>query len=385
LKQPIRVLIGCDTFAPDINGAARFTERLAAGLVQRGDDVHIAAPSITHSKTGAFRETVEGQTMTVHRLASWRLHMHEWLRYVLPWTARAKARKLLDQVQPDVVHIQSHIVIGRYLAYEAARRDIRVIATSHVMPENIVDLWAMPKLVRKLIVRWGWYDVDKVLRIAEAVTTPTRRAAEYLESNTSRRGVLPVSCGIDASQYRADLTPRSQKRLVFVGRMTQEKHVDVILRALSRLGEDVSLDLIGQGDQRHKLEDLARELGVADRVNFHGKTTDAELRNCLSSASIFVIASIAELQSIATLEAMASGLPVIAADAMALPHLVDGNGYLFTPGDDAELARYAREIFALSPQKYRELQEASLKAIQIHDIANTLDVFQALYRGQRDR
>ena len=382
--RPLRILIGCDTFSPDINGAARFAERLAAGLERRGEDVHVAAPSVTHARTGAFREQVEGETITVHRLASWRLYMHDWLRFVLPWTARAKARRLLDQVQPDVVHIQSHIVIGRALAYEAAQRDIRIVATNHVMPENIVDLWAMPVFVRNLVVRWGWLDADKVLRTAEAITTPTKRAAKFLESNTPRRGVLPVSCGIDASQYRADLSPKPEKHLVFVGRMTQEKHVDVLLRALSRLDQSVKLDLIGQGDQRVKIEQLAKDLGVFERVIFHGKTSEDELRATLTSSSVFVIASIAELQSIATMEAMASGLPIVAANAMALPHLVDEgkNGYLFSPGDDAELAEKVQTILDLPHDEYADMQQASLDGIQVHDIERTLDTFQSLYRGE---
>ena len=94
------------------------------------------------------------------------------------------------------------------------------------MPENIVDLWAMPVFVRNLSgpAPGLAYDADKVLRTAEAITTtPTKRAAKFLESNTPRRGVLPVSCGIDASQYRADLSPKPEKHLVFVGRMTQRE------------------------------------------------------------------------------------------------------------------------------------------------------------------
>ena len=68
--------------------------------------------------------------------------------------------------------------------------------------------------------------------------------------------------------------------------------------------------------------------------------TDEELRQAYTRATVFAMPSIAELQSIATMEAMASGLPVVAANAMALPHLVhDGeNGYLFEPGDAQDLA-----------------------------------------------
>lgn len=64
-SRPLRILIGCDTFAPDINGAARFAERLAAGLVQRGEDVHVVAPNLVYRRTPARTEVIEGEPMTL--------------------------------------------------------------------------------------------------------------------------------------------------------------------------------------------------------------------------------------------------------------------------------------------------------------------------------
>jgi glycosyltransferase involved in cell wall biosynthesis len=94
--------------------------------------------------------------------------------------------------------------------------------------------------------------------------------------------------------------------------------------------------------------------------------------------------SIAELQSIATMEAMASGLPVVAADALALPHLVhEGeNGWLFRPQDADDLAEKLTRVLTASPEEYLALQQGSLKGVEIHDIARTLDTFEKLYRGE---
>jgi glycosyltransferase involved in cell wall biosynthesis len=132
-KRPLPVVIGADTFSPHVNGAARFAERLAAGLVARGHDVHVMAPSATHWNRGTATEIIEDQPMTMHRLPSWRWFPHDWLTFVLPWMSKHHARRVLDSVKPDVVHIQSHIVIGRGLAREARKRGIPIIATNHVM------------------------------------------------------------------------------------------------------------------------------------------------------------------------------------------------------------------------------------------------------------
>lgn len=384
--RPLKILIGADTFAPDINGAARFAERLAAGLVQRGHDVHVSAPNQAYRRTPARTEVIEGEPMTMHRLPSVRWAPHDWLRFVWPWRSKHWARVVLDRVQPDVVHIQSHIVIGRGLARIARQRGIPVIATNHVMAENILDHTTMPKFIDDLVLKFAWADAKRTFDLTRAITTPTRRAADFLENTVAVRGVIPVSCGIDRTQYTPVIAPREQNRLVFVGRLTAEKQVEVILKAMTKLDPalDVTFDIVGGGDQRKQLEQLTAQLGLADRVTFHGRISDEELRGLLTRASLFVIASIAELQSIATMEAMASALPIVAADAVALPHLVhDGeNGHLFQPGDVDELAARLTDVLTASPAEYERMQRASLDGVAIHDINRTLDTFEALYRDE---
>ena len=71
-RGPLTIVIAADTFAPDVNGGARFTERLAAGLAERGHHVHVATPSVGHRNHGVFTEEIEGQKLTVHRLPGWR-------------------------------------------------------------------------------------------------------------------------------------------------------------------------------------------------------------------------------------------------------------------------------------------------------------------------
>jgi glycosyltransferase involved in cell wall biosynthesis len=384
--RPLKIVIGCDTFAPDINGAARFAERLAAGLVQRGHDVHVVAPNQAYRRAQPRTEVIEGEPMTLHRLPSVRWAPHDWLRFVWPWRSKHYARKVIDQVQPDVVHIQSHIVIGRGLAYIAHERGIPVVATNHVMAENILDHTTMPKFIDDLVLKFAWADAKRTFDLTRAITTPTRRAADFLEKTVEVQGVIPVSCGIDRTQYTPVIAPRDANRIVFVGRLTAEKQVEVILKAMTKLDPalETTFDIVGGGDQRKQLEHLAGQLGLADRVTFHGRTSDEELRALLSRASLFVIASIAELQSIATMEAMASALPIVAADAVALPHLVhDGeNGYLFQPGDVDELAARLTDVLTAEPAEYERMQRASLDGVAIHDINRTLDTFEALYRDE---
>jgi glycosyltransferase involved in cell wall biosynthesis len=84
------------------------------------------------------------------------------------------------------------------------------------------------------------------------------------------------------------------------------------------------------------------------------------------------------------MEAMASGLPIVAANAMALPHLVhDGeNGYLFEPGNVDEFAAKLAQVLTLPESEYQKMKLASLDIVAAHDIERTLDTFESLYRGE---
>lgn len=386
--NPLRILIGSDTFSPDINGAARFTERLAAGLVDRGYDVHAAVPAHPEQGkgVGVEREVIEGREMTVHRWKSFRWPFHGNWRIIGPWNATKFARRTLDLAQPDVIHVQSHYVIGRGLIKEAQRRGIRVIGTNHSMPENVLDHTGLPGPLNNLLLKWAWNDLHKLYGMVARVTTPTANAAAFLEENARLKDILAISCGIDASRYRPDFGPRSEHRVIFVGRQDAEKHIEVLIRALPMIDPalNVQLDLVGRGEHHKHLHDLAVQLGVADRVIQHGAVTDERIVELLSQASVFAIASTAELQSIATLEALSSALPVVAADAMALPHLVhDGeNGWLFPPGDVQAAAERIERVLRLAPEERERMQRASLEMVKVHSLGHTLDVFDALYRDQ---
>ena len=384
-SAPLRVLIGADTFPPNVNGAANFAARLAAGLVGRGHEVHVIAPAES-SHYGSGTEIHDGQKLTVHRLKSWRWYPHDWLRYAVPWRVESESARILDAVRPDVVHIQSHLLVGRGLAKEAAKRGIRIVATNHFMPENMIEHTLLPKLLRRTAIRLAWSDAARTFALVSAVTSPTRKAADFLEAAVGLHDVHAISCGINASNYTPNFAPRTENRILFVGRVTGEKSIDVLLNAVAMLDEslDVKLEIIGGGDLLGHLQQLTVGLGIRSQVTFTGYVTELELRDAYRRATVFAMPSIAELQSIATLEAMASGLPVVAANAMALPHLVHNaeNGYLFEPGDVRDLAAKLTTVLTASAEELARLGRTSLAFIAPHDIQRTLSTFECLYRGE---
>jgi glycosyltransferase involved in cell wall biosynthesis len=162
----------------------------------------------------------------------------------------------------------------------------------------------------------------------------------------------------------------------------------MILRAVPDISRVTGIHLVlaGMGKEKRNLEELAEKLSIQQTVTFTGFVPDEDLQNIYRVADLFVTAGVAELQSIVTMEAMASGLPVVAVNAMALPELVhDGeNGYLFSDGDGQMFAE--KVIAILSDQAmWAKMSEKSLEIIRDHDINKTIEEYESIYSEVTNR
>jgi 1,2-diacylglycerol 3-alpha-glucosyltransferase len=384
-QPPLTILIAADTYPPHVNGAAQFGYRLAKGMTARGHNVHVLA--CRPGKGASYSEFSE--EATVHRLRSHSVPTHEYFRVTFPWEIKKEIGLLFDRIQPDVVHIQSHYMIGEHVLYEAVKRGIRVVATNHFMPENLNPFLPFPQWFKDIIGRISWRDMGKVMGQADVVTTPTPLAAKAMHQHAFLRKVLPLSNGIDAAAY--ELGPgetverHARPTALFVGRLAEEKHVDVLIDAVAKTPKDldIHLEIVGGGEVRPALEAQVARLGLTDRVRFLGMASDADLRRAYITADVFCMPGTAELQSLVTLEAMSASTPVLLANAMALPHLVrDGeNGYLFTPNDSDNLAAKLARVFTLPAHELEAMGKTSREMVENHGIARTLQSFEDIYRG----
>ncbi|WP_262500267.1 glycosyltransferase [Phycicoccus endophyticus] len=165
-----------------------------------------------------------------------------------------------------------------------------------------------------------------------------------------------------------------------MGRLSAEKNVNELLEAAAVLPPHARVEIVGDGSERPRLEALAEDLGITERVRFLGLVPDEELVRAYRRCTVFCMPGTAELQSLVTMEAMAAGKPVVAADAMALPHLVrpGRNGWLYPPGDVRELADRIAQVLADEPTR-RAMGQESLRLISAHDLGATLGEFERVY------
>jgi len=383
----MKILIASDLHWPVLNGVATFSRNLARGMAARGHEVVVIAPS----QDGKKSVEIDGN-YTIYRVRSTVFPFYQNFR-ISP-TPQLEVRKILLDFKPDIIHIQMLMWIGQAAMFFGRRYDIPIVTTSHAMAENLLDnLKRAAPLSRPINYMLSDYGRRFHSR-ADAITSPTRSGIESFGKFADKmtKPVEVISNGIDLNEYvpaTADPAiytkfnlPTDKPIVTYIGRVDAEKHLSVLLHAfeLVRKSIDAHLLIVGDGVDMEHLRLLTDELGLQDAVTFAGRVSDEDKLALEHVGSLYAISSPAELQSIATLEAMACGQPIVAVDAGALAELChDGeNGYLFELDNSEQMAEGITKI--LQDDKLRELFSAeSLKIAKKHNLEYTLKEFEALY------
>lgn len=383
----MRILIVADNYYPNVNGSSYFTQRLAYYLKKRGHEILVMSASKT-----LRHEPYRHNEIDVFGIRSYPLSfVYQDFRFALPIGIKGAIEREIKRFRPDVIHIQDHFVIAPVVLKIAKKLSIPIMGTNHFMPENLLHYLHLPKPLRKMAKNWMWGEFRKVFEQLFVVTTPTATAAGLLKEVKLTKPVLAVSNGIDLTRFKTSNNGDYLKKrynlpdkpiLLYVGRLDKEKNLNVILQALPSVLAKTNMHFVvaGKGAQSKHLKDLVVALNIEKSVSFIGFVPDEDLPNLYLIADCFIIAGIAELQSLVTMEAMASGLPVVAVNAMALPELVrhGENGYLFEIGEISKLADLLIEIFS-NPEQRKHMGQRSQEIIQAHDIDKTMEIFESIY------
>jgi colanic acid/amylovoran biosynthesis glycosyltransferase len=393
-----------------------FILRQIVGLLDRGHDVRVFAheagtPRPTHAGVERHELTRRTRVLSadapVARAAGGRATPGAFLRCLTPARARASGGwgalvrtlgALRGEAPFDVVHCH-YGVTG--LRYGVAAR-----------------LWRAP-----LVVSFYGYDASRYPRErGEHVYEPMFAAAQRVTSLSAhmddrlralgcpldklRRVPLPVDASSEdvapAASHRSGASPRldtparnddaqREVRLLTVARLVEKKGIDVALRALGSLRDElpaVRYDVIGDGPMRAELEALAVSLGIADRVRFAGPVANDAVQQAMRDADLFVLTSLTaasgdeEGTPTVLIEAAYAGLPVLATRHAGIPDIVaDGeSGMLVTENDPAALADGLRTMLA-SRERWPAMGEAGRRLIieRGHLTADVAARLEALY------
>lgn len=224
-------------------------------------------------------------------------------------------------------------------------------------------LYSAQNLEKRYPIPFRWLE-RWALRGAAGAYVCNREAGEILRRKGLRADARLIPLGVDTAVFApaTRTAPSKQPIIGYLGRLEPYKGVDTLLRAAAgRPGWRV--EITGEGPQRPALEALARELGIADRVSFLGFAEGELLADRYRRLDIVVVPSIPwpgwrEQFCRVAVEAMASGVPVVASRSGAIPDVVADAGILVEPGDPVALAAGVDE--ALEPRRWSQLRKAGV-------------------------
>ena len=383
-KNAMRIMIVTDQYPPQVGGVPNVTHGLAHDFANRGHQVWVVAPSV-----GPHDNHYIEQNVRVYRFSSFPWPTYSDLRITfLPFVP---VRNLLKKTDPHIIHIHSPVVLGNIAQMMAGGLRKPVVVTNHYLPINISRTLSNDPVLSKPFSGITYGYLVQFYNRCEYVTSPTVTALNLLYEHGLRAPASVISNGIDLKKFapggrdeavlRYYRLPLDRPIILHANRLSEEKRIDVLINAIAKTRSNAHVALVSTGPAEQELRALVNTLGVDDRISFLGYVSDADLLALRRSSALFAIPSEAELQSLATMEAMACGLPVIAANSYALPELVhhNENGFLFPPGDSEALAAYIDQL--VSDEELRRTMGArSLEIIAKHDRTLVLEQWESLYR-----
>lgn len=383
----MKILIASDLHWPAVNGVATFSRNLAHGLAAHGHEVLVIAPS----QTGKKYKEVDGNYVIIRTAA---IPFPFYQNFMISLTPYREVKKVINEFQPDVIHIQMLLMIGQAVMKYGNKLGIPIVSTNHAMPENLMDnlklLAPVARPINYMLKLYGARFHSK----ADYVTLPTKAAIEMFGSSVNKvtSPIEAVSNGIDLSRFKASAPspeimekfkiPTGVPIISYIGRLDAEKHLYVLLDAFEQVLKTTRAHLliVGFGTDADNLKLLAYESGLSKHITFTGRVSDDEIVALHKVGTVYCMPSPAELQSIATLEAMASGQPIVAVNAGALWELCQNerNGFLCDQDDDDQIAKSLLKIVT-DPVLRKKMSQESIAIAATHDLEYTLKRFEEIY------
>ena len=369
----IRVCVVTETYPPEINGVAMTLSRLVDGLRARGHEVSVVRP---RQPGGSRAVDLRDPALTAVRGVS--MPRYEAVRLGLP--AGALLRRQWTHQRPDVVYVATEGPLGWSAVRTAHQLDVPVLSGFHTNFHGYVRHY-----------RAGWLErvVARYLRRFHNRTDGTLVATPDLRDQLQADGFKNLSVlgrGVDGRLFtptRRSAALRtawgvSEADLValYVGRVASEKNLGVAIeayRAMRRLRPALRFVIVGDGPLRPALQQAHPDL------LFCGALTGERLATHYASADVFLFPSTTETFGNVTLEALASGLAVVAYDyAAARMHIVHGETGTLVPYGDAGAFVAGAAALARSPETLREMRRQARASVGPLEWARVVERFETL-------
>jgi glycosyltransferase involved in cell wall biosynthesis len=363
-------------------------------LEKMGHELYILAPEYPHKDSPLNHDSEKN----VYRFSSYSLLFtsHQEDRLVFPWNKKAVYR-VLDQIKPDIIHIQSEFALGVMVLKYAKKKNIPIIVTAHTYWEEYTTHYFpfLPQFFLDFYVRIRAYRFYNQL---DLIITPTGRMKHVIENYHVKTPIEIIPTGIPADNFSgvnkiADKENsmfvndfpviKNKKILLFSGRLCLTKNIAFLINIAEKVIHnypDTVFILAGDGPQREELKALVRKKNLTDKILFTGYVAFEKIKYLYSIADILLMASKSETQGLVIVEAMLTGTPVVAIGEMGIEDVMKGDNGGFMVKDDFD-EFYSRVITLLTdPVIYQKKSDDARNFAQNWTIDRTAARLESVYK-----
>ncbi|WP_349827830.1 glycosyltransferase family 4 protein [Brevibacterium litoralis] len=341
----MRIALFTETFLPKIDGVVTRLMGTLDELAGMGHEVVVFAPGHPPARYAGFR---------VEPVRS--VSFKPWYPELNVGLPTPRIARTMERFHPHVVHVVNPVWLAAYGALSSLRRDLPMLASFHTdVPEYTQRLGL--SVLTNATTSW----IRQMHNLAEVNLCTSQQMVEKAEGlgigNVNLWPKAVDTRGYTPDNYSADMRSRlteghpEDKLLVYVGRMSKEKDLDVLRPVIENAPAGTRLAMVGSGPH---IEELKAEFAGTNTL-FTGYMSGKELAQAYASADVFVFPSTTETLGLVALESMASGVPVVGADAGGIPFAVpDGvGGLLAAPRDPVDMSAKVNRLLTDEAERAR--------------------------------
>jgi glycosyltransferase involved in cell wall biosynthesis len=369
----MKILFTTESYYPIIDGGAIAQHRIVHELIKKGHDVRVIAPAFS------FKNTVEDENgSTIYRPRAFVLPFYMNNKYHFAPFPLLNVKKIIEEFKPDVINVCSPYPISICAMIVAKKKHIPLVGSIHILPENVLAPFFSSPLYATM-VKYTWSYLVYFYNRVDWATVPTQTGATMYQQKGLKTSVSPISNGVNTEMFkptnkgeylRKRFNLPEKPLILYTGRINQEKNVDVLVKAIPFVLKNVDAHFLfcGSGGLKPEMMKLTQDLGVDSHTTFIDFLDWSDYPNIFTLADVFVMPAESELQSIVTLEAIATGVPPVVVNKGAVPELASAeNGLVFEPQDSNQLA--CNIVSILSDEKLRNTMKAnSLRLSEQHSM-----------------
>ncbi len=373
----MRIAVFTNAYKPAISGVVTSISLFRQGLHAAGHVTHIFAPDY---------EDYQDEEPYVFRLPA--LDLSEQLNVSLVLPLRNLVELTLRGIQPALIHSQHPVWMGDLAATCARALGIPLIFTFHTQYEQYAQHYS--PIAGKLAGHLTEERVRRYLKQCSHIIAPTETIRTMIASTFGvgeRVTVIPTPVDLarfqtaGPGQVRSQLKLEGEEMLLYVGRIAEEKGLDMLLSAFAVVHAQrpqTHLVLVGSGPYETEAMELVHQLGLHDSTTFVGAVPHAEIAPYYAAADLFVFSSTTETQGLVLLEALAAGTPVVAVKAPGAVDVIESGGGRLTEADEDDLAQGIVQVLGQDGELERLALEGA-RVVERYSIAAATERMLAVY------